>query len=301
MFSIDEAIGLYLDHLTVERGLAANTIAAYGSDLARLAAFLADGGVTDAAAVDTGLLGAHLLSRLDEGVKVRTLARNVTSIRRLFRFLVAEGHLEADPAATLDVPKTERTLPQLLSEGEVERLLAAPPDDTLEGVRDRAMLEVVYATGLRVSELVGLPLAGVDLTVGFVRVWGKGSKERLVPLGDVASDAVLRYLEVARPGLLAAAGIDASPTLFLTRRGGPMTRQAFWRNLRRDALRAGIDRPISPHKLRHSFATHLLRHGADLRALQAMLGHASISTTQVYTLVSRTRMKELHARHHPRG
>lgn len=298
---IDDAIARFLDHLALERGLAENTVRAYGTDLARFAARCADSGVTDIAAVTPRTLSDHLLARLDEGLGIRSLARNVVSLRRLFHFLEVEGHLSPNPAATLDVPTATRPLPRVLGEDEVERLLAAPDRSTAEGMRDAAMLELLYATGLRVSELVSLPSAAVDLDVGFVRVWGKGSKERVVPMGDPAADAVRLYRAAARGELLAAGGGRASNALFVTRRGGPMTRQGFWKNIGRYARQAGIRGPVSPHKLRHSFATHLLRHGADLRALQAMLGHASVSTTQIYTLVTRTRMKELHEQFHPRG
>lgn len=297
----DEAIQRYLDYLALERGLSPNTLSAYGADLAALAATLTERGIADVQAVSPGDLRAHLLARLDAGVGTRTLARNTVAIRRFFHFMVAEQLLAADPAAALEVPNHPKPLPRPLSETQIDALLAAPRADTPEGIRDAAMLELLYATGLRVSELVTIPVAAVDCEAGFVRVFGKGSKERIVPMGELAADAVRRYLVGARGALLATGTGAASNALFVTRRGGPMTRQAMWKNLGRYARAAGIDAPISPHKLRHSFATHLLRHGADLRALQAMLGHASVSTTQVYTLVSRARMKELHERHHPRG
>ena len=298
---IDEAISLFTDHLALERGLAENTVSAYATDLARLSERLANEGIHSVSDVNLSMLSRHLIARLDEGLKTRSIARNVVSVRRLFRFLVAEGHLTEDPAATLEVPSAPKTLPRVLTEEEIERLLDAPDLGTPEGDRDSAMLELLYATGLRVTELVSLPVTGLNLDVGFVRVIGKGSKERVVPLGEIASDAIRRHLRDGRPRLLAAAGGSPSESLFVTRRGGPMTRQGFWKNIRRYALVAGIGGVVSPHKLRHSFATHLLRHGADLRALQAMLGHASVSTTQIYTEVSRTRMKELHAELHPRG
>ncbi len=298
---IDEAISLFTDHLALERGLAVNTIRAYSTDLARLSERLVDAGKESIDAVSHRDLTTHLVARLDEGLSIRSLARNVVSVRRLFRFLVAEGHLRVDPAATLEVPAPPKTLPRVITEDEVERLLRAPDASKPEGGRDVAMLELLYATGLRVTELVTLPMRGVNLEVGYVRVMGKGSKERVVPMGEPASDALLRYLGDGRPRLLSAAGGRPSDSVFVTRRGGPMTRQAFWKNIRRYAVIAGISGSVSPHKLRHSFATHLLQHGADLRALQAMLGHASVSTTQIYTEVSRTRMKELHSAHHPRG
>ncbi len=298
---LDDAIQRYLDHIAVERQLSANTLAAYAGDLGRFARWADDAGVTDAFEVDARLLNRFLLARLDEGLRARSLARHVVSLRRLFRFLAAEELLPVDPAGTLEVPRTGRTLPGVLREDEVEALLAAPDRTTLEGRRDHAMLELMYASGLRVSELIGLPVSAANLDVGFVRVWGKGSKERIVPMGDVASDAVRAWLETGRGQLLAKSTRKRSDALFITRRGGPMTRQAMWKNIKRYALIAGIDRPVSPHKLRHSFATHLLAHGADLRALQAMLGHADIGTTQIYTMVSQERMAHVHREHHPRA
>ncbi len=299
--SLDEAIQRYLEHLSIERGLAENTLAAYGSDLARFAAWATDQGIRDAGRVTTPDLNRYLLARLDDGTGARTMARNIVSLRRFFRFLRTENLLEVDPAALLDVPRVHRSLPRSWSEEEVERLLRTPEASTDEGLRDRAMLEVLYATGLRVSELVGLPVTGLHLEAGFVRVWGKGSKERIVPLGEVASDAVRAWLDGPRGRLLERARRGASNDLFITARGRAMTRQGFWKNLKRYAQLAGLDDSLSPHKVRHCFATHLLRHGADLRVLQAMLGHADISTTQIYTLVSRERLRQVHAAHHPRG
>ena len=299
--TLDEAIPKFLDHLALERGLADNTIAAYGTDLAKFAEFAVDSGFPDIHDITALVISDHLVARLDGGISTRTLARNIVSIRRLFHFLHAEGHLSANPAETIDVPSAPRKLPRVLTEDEVDRLIQCPSASTAEGIRDHTMLELLYATGLRVTELVTLPVTAVELDVGYVRVWGKGSKERLVPMGEIAADAIRVYMAGARRELLAAGGGRASNALFVTRRGKSMTRQGFWKNVRRYAIRAGIDADVSPHKLRHSFATHLLRHGADLRALQAMLGHASVSTTEIYTLVARTRMKELHQQHHPRG
>jgi integrase/recombinase XerD len=299
--AVDDAIQRYLEHLTVERQLAANTLAAYGSDLARFAAWCDARGLRDVEQVALTDLNAFLVARLDDGLKSRSLARNVVSLRRFFRFLTAERLLATNPASLLEVPSAGRPLPRSLREDEVEALLRAPDSSTPEGLRDRAMLELLYASGLRVSELVSLPVSGLHLDAGFVRVSGKGGKERLVPLGDLARDAIDQYLVGARPQLLASADRPDRNALFVTRAGKTLTRQAFWKNIKRYAYLAGIDSNVSPHKLRHSFATHLLRHGADLRALQAMLGHADISTTQIYTLVTRTRLQEIHAQHHPRA
>jgi len=299
--AIDDAIQRYLEHLTIERQLARNTIEAYATDLAHFADHCARSELSTIHDVDPIRINAFLLERLDDGVGTRTLARNCVSIRQFFRFLRSESLLEVDPSELVDVPRTERKLPRVLTEAEVERLLQAPTSATPEGTRDRAMLELLYATGLRVSELVDLPVGAVHLDAGFLRVFGKGNKERIVPVGECAIDAVEAYLSGPRAQMLACSTSSSSPSLFITRRGRRMTRQAFWKNLNRYAQLADIPVRISPHKLRHSFATHLLRHGADLRSLQAMLGHADISTTQIYTHVTRTRLKELHTRYHPRG
>lgn len=298
---LDAAIQLFIDHLRVERGLAQNSIEAYSRDLSLFSSWLHEGGDPDLHRLTSTVLRGWLVARLDDGVSARTLARNTVSLRRFFHFLFDENHLASNPAELLEVSSTHAALPRSLSEREVEALLEAPDIGVPEGLRDRAMLELLYATGLRVTELVTLPMSGVHIDAGYLRVEGKGSKERIVPLGEEAVDAVLLYIERARPLLLQAARLDEHASLFLTRRGGPMTRQAFWKNLGRYALAAGITRDVSPHQLRHSFATHLLHHGADLRALQAMLGHADISTTQIYTHVNNQRMKELHTRFHPRS
>ncbi len=301
MLSVDEALARFDEHLRFERQLAPATVAAYGTDLGRLAQWCADHGVDDVTRLDMRDLNNFLLSRIEEGLKPRSLARLVVSVRRLFAFLESEHLLAKNPASQLDVPRVPRAVPRYLSESEIESLLAAPDDGTPEGMRDLAMLELLYASGLRVSELVDLPLQAIYLDAGFVRVWGKGSKERVVPIGELASDAIHAYLQHGRPALLKAARLGAHDAAFITRRGGPMTRQAFWKNLGRYALSVGITAPISPHKLRHSFATHLLKHGADLRVLQAMLGHSDISTTQIYTHVASEQLKSAHRAAHPRG
>ncbi len=298
--SLDDAIDLLLAHLAVERGLAENTLEAYGRDLAQFSAWLAGRGVREVDAVDAELVNCWLLDRLDGGDSHRTLARKLVSLRRLYRFLRRDGVVARDPTDTIDSPPVRRGLPSFLSEAEVGRLLEAPDEATPEGLRDRAMLEVLYATGMRVSELVGLRLVQLDLQVGLVRPYGKGKKERLVPLSEPAIAKVERYLVDARGALLRAGGRGGSPAVFVTRRGGPMTRQGFWKNLKRYALIADV-REVSPHELRHSFATHLLEHGADLRSVQVMLGHADISTTEIYTHVTRERLKRVHEALHPRG
>ncbi|HEX9803545.1 MAG TPA: site-specific tyrosine recombinase XerD [Gammaproteobacteria bacterium] len=287
----------FLDALWLERGLSENTLTAYRSDLLGLSQWLQGQEVELLRAGRADLLG-YLQQRVEQGAKPRSSARLLSSIRRFYRFLVRERLLSEDPSARIDAPKLGRSLPKSLTEEEVEALLAAPDPGNLLGMRDRAMLEVLYASGLRVSELVGLTLSQLNLQQGLVKVIGKGNKERLVPLGEEALGWVERYLREARGLLL---GASQSDVLFPSRRGSAMTRQAFWQLIKRYALQSGISKPLSPHTLRHAFATHLLNHGADLRVVQLLLGHSSLSTTQIYTHVARERLKELHARHHPRG
>ncbi|TXD38184.1 site-specific tyrosine recombinase XerD [Lujinxingia vulgaris] len=305
---LDEAIDSYLFHLKVERNLAENTILAYSNDLSQFVDFLTDAESDaprpspDIEAISDADISAFLAHQLGESVKTRTISRKLSSVRGLFKFLRRDQKLERDPTAHVDAPSYGTRVPTVLTLDEVESLLNAPDRSTPEGLRDWAMLEVLYATGLRVTELVTLLIREVDLNAGYVRVVGKGSKQRVVPLGEVAIDALAEYEDQARGQLLAnAGGPGASPALFVTRRGGAMTRQAFWKNIKRYAELAGIDKPISPHKLRHSFATHLLERGADLRIVQALLGHADINTTQIYTHVARERLKRLYDDHHPRA
>lgn len=290
-------IEAFLDALWMEHGLSDNTLAAYRGDLNALAGWLAQHGGHMLGAGRGDLL-AYLAEKVGQGARPRSTARLLSSIRRFYRQQLREGRIDEDPSALIDAPKLGRPLPKALTEEEVEGLLAAPPLDDPVGLRDRAMLEALYASGLRVSELVGLSLGQVNSRQGVVRVLGKGSKERLVPLGEEALDWLARYLAEARPELVRGRLSDA---LFPTRRGGAMTRQAFWYLIKRYAGQAGIRKPLSPHTLRHSFATHLLNHGADLRVVQMLLGHSDLSTTQIYTHVARERLKSLHASHHPRG
>jgi integrase/recombinase XerD len=287
----------FLDAMWLERGLAENTLTAYRIDLTQLAVWLAARGGSLQGAGRADLLD-YLRRRAEAGAKPRSTARLLSSMRRLYRYLVREGTIAEDPCARIESPKLGRPLPKSLTESEVELLLAAPDCAAPLGLRDRAMLEVLYASGLRVSELVGLTLAQVNPRLGLVRVMGKGSKERMIPLGEEALDWLARYLREGRPQLVGAAGSDA---LFPSRFGTAMTRQAFWQHIKRYAMQAGIGKPLSPHTLRHAFATHLLNHGADLRVVQMLLGHSSLSTTQIYTHVARERLKSLHGLHHPRG
>jgi integrase/recombinase XerD len=293
----DPLIERFADALWSEQGLSDNTLAAYRSDLEALHRWLhARGGAL--AQADREELQAYLAHCVARGARPRTSARLLSSLRRYYRYLVREGVIAADPTELIDSPKLGRPLPRTLTEEQVEKLLVAPNDNEPRGLRDRAMLETLYATGLRVSELVGLRLGQLSLTQGVVRVIGKGDKERLVPLGEEASQWLMRYLSQARPALV---GRRSSDVLFPTARGEAMTRQAFWRNLKQYSRKAGIATALSPHTLRHAFATHLLNHGADLRVVQMLLGHADLSTTQIYTQVARARLKELHGKHHPRG
>ncbi len=288
-------IDLFLDALWMERGLSENTLQAYRSDLYSYAKWLAVRGstISDSQRAD---LQAYLAGQA--GQSVRTVARRLSSLRRLFQHLVREGRMQQDPSEQLAFPRLGRPLPKSLTETEVEALLDAPDTASALGLRDRTMLEVLYATGLRVSELISLKLDQLNLRQGVVRVIGKGNKERLVPLGEEALHWLECYIKEARPALFKDA---PAASLFPSRRGKPMTRQTFWHAIKRYAVIAGINKSLSPHVLRHAFATHLLNHGADLRVVQMLLGHSDISTTQIYTHVARERLKNLHAAHHPRG
>ncbi|MHB1950614.1 MAG: site-specific tyrosine recombinase XerD [Acidiferrobacteraceae bacterium] len=291
----DPRLTRFLETLLAEDGLRPNSVASYRFDLVRYAHWLQTRKI-DLAHADTDNIRAYLKSLAS--LSPRSVARALSAIRRFYRYLQRDQVGVADPTAVIEYPKQGRDLPQTLSEEDVASLLAAPDLSTRTGLRDRAMLETLYATGLRVSELVNLRRSQLDQVSGVARIVGKGDKERLVPLGEEALIWVARYIAqeaaVARPG-------SAADILFLSNRGRPMTRQTFWRLVRRYARAAGLARDPSPHTLRHAFATHLINHGADLRAVQMLLGHASLSTTQIYTYVAQARLKELHARHHPRG
>ena len=285
----------YLEHLAIERALAENTIEAYAHDLRELLSYLEAQHVPLLEA-DTEQLAAFLAS-LGHAVGTRSQARYLSAVRGLFRYLRASGAVERDPTELLERPKRRHALPVVLTRAEVEALLTAPDLGELRGVRDAAMLYTMYASGLRVSELVNLLAADVLAERGLLKVEGKGKKQRLVPIGEIALLAIARYVREVRPGWAK----PAERRLFVSARGGGLTRQAFWQIVRRYVLAQGINKPISPHKLRHSFATHLLEGGADLRAVQSMLGHADIATTQIYTHVLADRLRQMHARYHPRG
>ncbi len=295
-----ELIDEFIDALWLADGLSKNTLGAYRSDLALFAGWLAESGRSIVGA-DATAINAYLgyLHARPGGIKTTSQRRLMASLRRCYRWLLDQGRLHADPLLNIDKPRQAQRFPKTLSEKQVEDLLNAPDVDTSLGLRDRAMLELLYATGLRVSELVGIRLFELSLNDNVVRVMGKGSKERLVPLGEVAADWLRHYIASARNELLKQRVSDA---IFITVRGAGMTRQMFWNLIKKYALQVGIPQErISPHVLRHAFATHLLNHGADLRVVQLLLGHADISTTQVYTHVARERLKQLHHQHHPRG
>jgi len=293
-----ELIDAFCDQVWLQDGLAQSSLSSYRRDLGQWAAWLERRGSSLLQAQRTEV-EAFLGDQFRSKAKATSIARRLSSLRRFYALQLQQGALRADPTLRVKAPKLPRRLPKNLSEAKVEALLAAPDSKTTLGLRDRAMLETLYATGLRVSELVGLTLAQVSLDMGVVRVLGKGSKERLVPLGEEAISWLKRYLVEVRPAL---AGNAKSTAVFLTARGGPLTRQAFWALLKRLGARAGIPAAgLSPHVLRHAFATHLLNHGADLRVVQLLLGHADIATTTIYTHVARERLKRLHAEHHPRG
>lgn len=290
-------IDRFLDALWLEKGLADNTRLAYGSDLALFNGWLGEQGVSLERAGREAILD-HLAWRLAQGYKARSTARFLSGVRGFYRYCLREGLIAEDPTLQVELPQLGKPLPKSLSEADVEALLAAPETEDPLGLRDRAMLEVLYACGLRVSELVGLTLEQLNLRQGVVRVFGKGSKERLVPLGEEAIVWLERYLRNARDDLL---GGRPSDVLFPSLRGEQMTRQTFWHRIKHHAKVAGIGKSLSPHTLRHAFATHLLNHGADLRVVQMLLGHSDLSTTQICTHIARARLQELHAQHHPRG
>jgi integrase/recombinase XerD len=292
--ALSGAVKAFLEFCRIEKGLAANSIHSYQLDLGRLSSNL---GVPEETASPADLAG-HVESLYRAGLSARTIARHVTTLRNFYSFLTREGKIDRDPAEHLALPRQWSTLPKYLNRDEIERLLNAPSAGKPAGTRDRAMLELLYATGLRVTELCRLDIAAVEQDLGVLRVIGKGNKQRIVPFGQAAGEAVERYLTLGRPLLLKG---RASRFLFVTARGSAMTRQAFWKLLRGHGRKAGIFRNLTPHVIRHSFATHMVEGGADLRSVQIMLGHADISTTQVYTHVARGRLRQIVDQHHPRA
>jgi len=290
-----DLVDVFLDALWAESGLSENTLAAYRNDLKHLRRWLKG---REMAEVSQDDIGNYLKWRVEQGLKPRSSARILSTLRRFYGFLQREGIIGSDPTEHIEAPYHRAALPQSLSENDVEKLLDAPELTGFLGLRDRTMLETLYATGLRVSELVDLKLGQLSMMQGCLRITGKGEKERLVPLGEVALDWLSRYVQGARREILAGRQSDY---VFVTRRGKPMTRQAFWHIIKRYAKKAGIEKPLSPHTLRHAFATHLINHGADLRVVQMLLGHSDLSTTQIYTHVAQERLKRIHEQHHPRG
>ncbi|HEY3347922.1 MAG TPA: site-specific tyrosine recombinase XerD [Nitrospirota bacterium] len=288
----------YMNFLMVEKGLSKNTLESYGRDLGKYAAFLEKRGISDFRQANRTEMRELVEHLRESGLSAASTARTLSAIKGLHKFMMLEGRAQADPTEALESPKKRKSLPKVLTAQEVEALLAAPSGKEPEAARDRAMLEVLYAAGLRVSELVTLKTSDLEFEVGYLTTFGKGSKRRVVPLHGAAIDSLREYIGSARVEMLKGKTTDV---LFVTRRGTGMTRQGFWKIIKRHAVKAGIAKVISPHILRHSFATHLLEHGADLRSVQMMLGHSDISTTQIYTHVEAERLKKVHKQHHPRG
>lgn len=298
MPSLNELSDQYISYLLFEKGLAQKTIESYSRDLNRYLDFLSSQGITQIRETDTPLILQHLINLRNDGLGSRSAARHLVTVRGFYKYLVQEKIIKHDPAKLVDLPKSGLKLPDVLSVTEIKLLLDLPDTNTPLGLRNAAMLELLYASGLRVSELVNLKLLDLNTEAGFVRVIGKGSKERIIPIGIYAQNRIHDYIKNARPLLLKD---RVSQYLFVARAGQPMTRQGFWKLLKRYALQAGITKKITPHSIRHSFASHLLEGGADLRTVQVMLGHVDIATTQIYTHVARDRLKQMHAKYHPRG
>jgi integrase/recombinase XerD len=292
-----QRIDVFLDALWLEKNLGENTLAAYRQDLLQLCSALAEQDA-DLLSADAGMLARILGQKLQSGAAMRSVARLLSSIRRFYAYALRESWVTHNPSQNLQSPRLARYLPHVLSETQIEALLAAPDQTRPLGLRDAAMLELMYACGLRVSELVNLEMRQLDLSADLVMVFGKGRKERLVPMGEMAAERIAAYLQNARPQIL---GERISAAVFVTARGAAMTRQRFWQNIEAYAKVAGIEQSVSPHSLRHAFATHLLNHGADLRSVQLMLGHANLGTTEIYTHVAQARLKALHEKHHPRA
>lgn len=298
MKSIDHLMDLYRTYLVVEKGVSPNTLDAYMRDLSNFLAPLSAKGIHSIEQVDTTTILNHMIALREQGLGARSRARHLVSIRSFFKFLLQEKEIDHDPSKLVDLPKIGLKLPDVLSVDEITALLNAPDTNKPTGMRNSAMLELLYAAGLRVSELISVKLQDVNLEAGFVRVFGKGSKERVVPIGMFAKEKIDLYLKMGRATLLKK---EASLFLFVARAGNPMTRQGFWKLLKKYANQVGIQKKVTPHSIRHSFASHLLEGGADLRAVQVMLGHVDISTTQIYTHVARDHLKEMHDKFHPRG
>jgi len=298
MPSLDILADQYINYLLVEKGLSGNTIESYSSDITRFLDFLKDNRVTSISEADTTVILKYLIILRNQNLGPKSRARHLVSIRGFYRFLLQEKFISSDPSRLIELPKSGLKLPEVLSIDEVKQLLSSIDNTTPSGARNAAMVELLYAAGLRVSELITLKIQDVNLEACFVRIFGKGSKERIVPIGLFAREKIDSYIKTGRPHLLKN---DTSQYLFVARAGKPMSRQGFWKLLKKYALMAGISKKITPHSLRHSFASHLLEGGADLRAVQVMLGHVDISTTQIYTHVARDQLKKMHEKFHPRA
>jgi integrase/recombinase XerD len=296
--SIDAYLDNFLNYLMVEKGLSKNTIESYSRDLQKFITYLEKNNCTDVSRITNLDIMSFLVEIKSQGLSSKSTGRNLSALRMFFKFSVQEGFLDADPSINIESPKIGASLPSVLSIVEVDSLLSQPDVKTTRGLRDRAMLELLYATGVRVSELVNLKLTSINLEVGYIIAFGKGSKERIIPLGDTAKHYFKEYLVTARPKH--AKGMT-SPFLFLNPSGKKFSREGFWKMLKRYALKSGINKKLSPHTLRHSFATHLLERGADLRSVQIMLGHVDIATTQIYTHITQERLKKIHKQFHPRA
>jgi len=295
---MDQLLDSFLSYLAVEKGLSKNTLESYGRDVRKFVLYLQESKITSVGDIKYENILDFLSHFKKQGFSDTTTVRCIVSIKQFFKYLLLEKIIKEDPTSQIRTPRMKKSIPGVISLEEVERILASPGESTPEGIRDSAMLEVLYATGIRVSELIGLKLNDVNFEMGFIIVYGKGSKERIVPMGEKAQEKLKSYMERSRPVLLKT---RESKALFVTRRGKAMTRQGFWKLIKTHALSAGIAKNISPHTLRHSFATHLLERGADLRSIQIMLGHSDISTTQIYTHVESERLKEIHKKYHPRS
>ena len=294
---LNTLLSRFLSYIRIEKGLSANTIASYRNDLTRYLAYIEKNSILDSNSITLNILREFLAQLLRNQMSVSSVKRCISSIRHFHKFLLMEGLSDTNPTTYIESPRGWRRLPMTLSLSEVDALLKQPDDNINEGIRDSAMIELLYATGLRVSELISLKQGNINLEVGFIITVGKGGKERIVPAGEYALDKIRFYIKAARNQILKE---RQSPHLFVTSRGKGMTRQGFWKIIKKHARLAGIDKAISPHTLRHSFATHLLERGADLRSVQMMLGHSDISTTQIYTHINRERIKKIHAECHPR-
>lgn len=296
--NMNQLIDSFFTYLTVVKGLSKNTLESYQRDVIKFAVFLENKNIITIDQVDYKNIRGFLAYLTEQGLKSRSITRTLISIKQFFKFLLIEKIVDTDPTFLIRTPKTKRTLPEVLSLQDIEKLLSSPDESSREGIRDKAMLEVLYAAGIRVSELVELKLNDVNFELGYIVAYGKGSKERIVPIGEIAKGNLREYLDTSRPDLLKS---RTSVHLFITRLGKKMTRQGFWKIIKYYAKKSGITKNIGPHTLRHSFATHLLERGADLRAIQIMLGHSDISTTQIYTHIERERLKDVHKKYHPRS